>query len=159
FWLEFLYERSARRNETAKWNAPSSTWPKTGMLNYLLGNAVSRNDLKRAQWLLERGADPASKHFYSKRNLHTEAVLPGYTEMAALLQSFGDIAEQLRGHDAFLAACMQLDRDSASALAREHPHYLTHAAPFLHAAAADRVDIVTLLLGLGMSPDVADGTN
>ncbi|HEX5421120.1 MAG TPA: ankyrin repeat domain-containing protein [Gammaproteobacteria bacterium] len=44
-WLDFLYERSARRNETFKWTAPSSTWPNSGMLNYLLGNAVSRNDL------------------------------------------------------------------------------------------------------------------
>ena len=159
FWLDFLYERSARRNETAKWIAPSSTWPNAGMLNYLLGNAVSRNDLRRARWLLDRGADPATKHFYSKRNLHTEALLLGYTEMAALLQSFGDVAEELRGHDAFNVACMRLDRDTARALAHEHPEYLANAGPFLHAATLNRVDIATLLLDLGMSPDVADGTN
>jgi ankyrin repeat protein len=159
FWLDFLYERSARRNETTKWTAPSSTWPNAGMLNYLLGNAVSRNDLNRARWLLNHGADPTTKHFYSKRNLHTEALLLGYTEMAALLQSFGDVSEELRGHDAFHVACMRLDRSTASALAREHPEYLTNAAPLNHAAAANLVEIATLLLDLGMSPDVADGTN
>jgi len=86
-------------------------------------------------------------------------VLLGYTEMAALLQSFGDVAEELQGHDAFHAACVRLDRDTASALAQAHPEYLTNAAPLLHAAARDRVDIATMLLDLGMSPDVADATN
>jgi ankyrin repeat protein len=159
FWLDFLYERSARRNETAKWTAPSSTWPNEGMLGYLLGNAVTRNHLARARWLLEHGAAPATKHFYSKRNLHTEAVLSGHTEMAALLQSYADVAEELRGHDAFHAACMRLDRETASILAREHPEYLTNVAPLLHAATADRVDIATLLLDLGMSPNLGDSTN
>jgi ankyrin repeat protein len=159
FWLDFLYERSGRRNETAKWTAPSSTWPNAGMLSYLLGNAVTRNDLNRARWLLAHGADPAAKHFYSKRNLHTEAQLLGHTEMAALLRSYGDVAEELRGHDAFHVAVMRLDRDMANTLARAHPEYLTNAAPLLHAAAMDRVDIVTLLLDLGMSPDAGDETN
>jgi ankyrin repeat protein len=158
-WLDFLYARSARRNETGKWTAPSSTWPNDGMLNYLLGNAVTRNAVHRARWLLTRGADPGTKHFYTKRNVHTEAVLLGYTEMAALLLSFGDVAEELQGHDAFHAACMRLDRETASALARQHPEYLTIAAPLLHVASFDRVDIATLLLDLGVSPDVRDETN
>jgi ankyrin repeat protein len=159
FWLDFLYERSARRNETSKWTAPSSTWPNEGMLNYLLGNAVSRNDMNRARWLLTHGADPAAKHFYSKRSVHTEAVMLGYMEMASLLESFGDVAEELHGHDAFHAACMRLDRDTARTLARKHPEYLTNAAPLLHAATLGRLDIATLLLDLGMSPDVADENN
>jgi ankyrin repeat protein len=129
------------------------------MLNYLLGNAVTRHAVNRARWLLSRGADPATKHFYTKRSVHTEAVLLGYAEMAALLESFGDVAEELHGHDAFHAACMRLDRETASALARQHPEYLTIAGPLLHAASFDRVDIATLLLDLGMSPDVRDQTN
>ena len=159
FWLDFLYERSARRDETARWTAFSSTWPKVGMLSYLIGNAVTRNDLQRARWLLEHGADPAAKNFYSKRNLHTEALLLGYTEMAALLLRYGNVAEELRGPDAFHIACMRLDRDAARALAREHPEYLSQAHVFLHAAGRNQVDVVRLLLDLGMSPDVRDGTN
>lgn len=155
FWFDFLYERS----EKSKWSAPSATWPNSGMLNYLLGNIVTRNAVNRARWLLTRGADPGTKHFYSKRSVHTEAVLLGYTEMAQLLESFGNVAEELHGHDAFHAACMRLDRDTASALVREHPEYLTNAAPLLHAAAADRADIATMLLDLGMSPEVRDATN
>jgi ankyrin repeat protein len=54
---------------------------------------------------------------------------------------------------------MRLERETASALARQHPEYLTIAGPLLHAASFDRVDIATLLLDLGMSPDVRDQTN
>jgi len=159
FWLDFLYERSRQRDETSKWTAPSSQWPNDGMMNYLLGNAVIRNHLNRALWLLTHGAEPSAKHFYTKRNLHTEALLSGLTDMAALLRRYGDVAEELRGHDAFHVACMQLDRATARALAHEHPEYLTNAAPLLHAAMANRLDIATMLLDLGMSPNVADATN
>jgi ankyrin repeat protein len=120
---------------------------------------VTRNALTRARWLLEHGASPARKHFYTKRNLHTEAQLLGYTQMAELLLSYGDVAEELTGHDAFHAACMRLDRARARALADAHPEYLLNPAPFLQAATRDQVDVATLLLDLGMSPDVRDETN
>ena len=159
FWLDFLYERSARRNETSKWTATSSRWPESGMLDYLIGNAVTRNDLKRAKWLLTHGASPNATHYYTKRNVHTEARLHGFTEMADLLLSFGGTAETLRGHHAFQAACLRLDRDTAKALALEHPEYLLNHAPLQHAASHDLLEVATLLLDLGMSPDVADPTN
>jgi len=161
FWLDFLYERSARLQQTDLWTAPAppSTWPDAGMLTYLLGNAVTRNAITRARWQLERGADPSGRHFYTKRKLHTEAVLLGFTEMANLLLSFGAVAEPLNGHNAFQVACLRLDRDGAATMAREHPEYLLNATPLIQAAGRDLLEVATLLLDLGMSPDVSDPTN
>jgi hypothetical protein len=60
FWLDFLYSESERRHETHKWREAAVQWPQAGMLDYLLGNAVSGNRLKRALWLLEHGAHASS---------------------------------------------------------------------------------------------------
>jgi len=120
FWLDLLYDHCAQRNETGKWTAASSQWPKSSMLDYLLSNAVSGNALQRARWLLGRGASPRSRHYYSKRNLHTEALLRGNTEMAAVLLQSGGIAEPLEGREAFQVACLRMDRDTAARLAARH---------------------------------------
>lgn len=159
FWLDFLYGRGARLNETHKWTAESATWPKSSMLNYLLGNIVSRSAIERAKWLLARGASPNSTHGYTKRKVHMEAVLLGFTEMADLLRDAGAVPETLRGPEEFLAACMRSDLDTVAKLAREQRGYLKHAAPLIQAAERDLIDVATLLLDLGMSPDVADATN
>ncbi len=159
FWLDFLYDRCAQRNETHKWTASSPQWPKSSMLDYLLTNAVSQNSLQRARWVLTRGANPRSPHYYSKRNLHTEALLKGHTEMAALLLKSGGITETLEGHDAFQVACLRLDRDAAASLVAKHPEYLRSPAPLMWAASHDLRDVAELLLDLGMSPDVANHTN
>lgn len=159
FWLQFLYERSAQRNETRKWVEPSSTWPRIGMLTYLLSNAVTRNAVRRASWLLERGADARSAHHHTKRNLHSEALIHGFVEMAELLARFGATQETLSGRDAFQAACMRLDRQAAEALAKQHPEYLRYAEPLKLAAAKDNVAVATFLLDFGVSPNVADITN
>jgi uncharacterized protein len=159
FWLDFLYERSARSNGTHKWTATSSSWPQSGMLDYLIGNAVTRSALERARWLLARGADPNTTHYYTKRKVHTEARLLGFVEMAELLQHAGAVPETLRGRDEFRAACMRADLEAIAALAHAHPEYLQDGACLIHAAGRDLVDVARLLLDLGMSPDVRDVNN
>jgi ankyrin repeat protein len=159
FWLDFLYDRSARRNEMHKWRDPSSTWPERGILTYLLSLDVSRNRMQRAVWLLDRGADATSDHYYSKRSLHTEAMLGGFSEMAALLERFGAKPAALTDRDAFQAACMRLDRETANKLAQENPQFLRDPEPLLHAAQRDLLEVATFLLDLGVSPDVANQEN
>jgi uncharacterized protein len=159
FWSDFLYDRCAQRNETHKWNGTSEHWPESGVINWLLSYAVSINGIKRAQWALARGADPNRPHFYSKRNLHTEAMRQGHVEIADLLVRSGAVAQPLQGHDAFLAACIRLDWRSATTLAREHPEHLRNAASLMVAATRDLLELATFLLDLGMSPDVADADN
>jgi ankyrin repeat protein len=159
FWLDFLYERSARANEAHKWTAVSEQWPHSGMLNYLLGNAVTRGAIERAKWLLARGASADATHFYTKRKVHTEAVLLGFTAMADLLRDAGAVPEALHGRDELRAACMRAKLDAVAALARRHPEYLNDADTLIQVAERDLVDVATLLLDLGMSPDVRNHTN
>ncbi len=85
---------------------------------------MSRNHLKRARWLLERGADAQTLHYYAKRKVHTVAQLHGYPDMAALLRSYGATPERFDGYDAFVAACMSLDSEHARQLVQQHPEFL-----------------------------------
>jgi len=159
FWREFLYDRSARRHETHRWTEGSAAWPQAGLLTYLLSNDVTRNRIHRAEWLLTRGADASSAHYYSKRPLLTEALLNGFTAMAALLERFGAKPQPLSDRDAFQVAAMRLDLETATELVRGHPEFLRDAEPLLHAAGRDMLEVTTFLLDLGVSPDVANKDN
>lgn len=128
------------------------------MLDYLIGNAVSRNHVKRTRWLLEHGAQATARHSYSKRNLHTEALLGGFTALAQLLLDFGAQPETLDGVHAFHVACMSGDRDTAQRLTAVDPEYLKYPGPMYNASESDRTDVVELLLELGVSPDVEHGS-
>jgi ankyrin repeat protein len=160
FWLDFLYSRSAQRGETHKWTEPSTRWPKSAMVDFLLIMAVHRNHIRRAQWALSHGANPRHRHpYYATRNLHTEAIVNGYTQIADLLLQFGGLADALYGHQAFQAACVRLDRDAAAKLSDSHPEYLLNPEPLMLAASRDLKEVAELLLDLGVSPDVANATN
>jgi ankyrin repeat protein len=156
FWLDFLYSRSAAAGDAERWRSQEG-WPASGMLDYLLGNAVSRNHVKRARWLLERNAHATALHFYTKRNLHTEALLGGFTELAQLLAEFGARREALDDVQAFQAACMSGDGETARRLLAAHPELRRFPRPLYQAADRDRTDVAELLLELGVSPDVEHG--
>ncbi|HEX7914675.1 ankyrin repeat domain-containing protein [Rudaea sp.] len=159
FWLEYLYALSERRGEAGRWSAPSSQWPQAGMLDYLLGNAVNRNQLVRAQWLLAHGAAAQGNNYYSKRPHHTEAILQGHVGMADLLVRHGARAQPLGDREAFVAACAGADAANAQRLAHEHPEFLDDPTALIQAAEQRRADVATLLLDLGMSPDVRRADN
>jgi len=156
YWLDFLYSRSDAAGDAGRWRSKDA-WPTSGMLDYLIGNAVSRNHLKRTRWLLEHGAHATAPHSYSKRNLHTEAMLGGFTELAQLLVEFAAQPEPLDDTHAFQAACMRADRDEARHLLAAHPELRRFPGPMYQAADRDRVDVAELLLELGVSPDVEHG--
>lgn len=159
-WLEYLWLQSERRGRLDAWrtveaaaiggNIPLS------VLDYLLGNAVTQDHRRRARWLLLRGADPNSRHAYSKRPQREESLIRGHTEKARLLERHGAKTTALEGRSAYQAACMALDHEAAQALVREHPDYLRDPEPMLTAARAGRADVVALLLDLGVDVDVAD---
>jgi uncharacterized protein len=159
-WLDFLCMRSAQRGESGKWTELSARWPKIPIVDFLLIMAVHRNHISRAQWALSHRANPRCQHpYYARRNLHTEAIVNGHTQIADLLLQFGGLADTLDGHQAFQAACVRLDRDAAVKLADSHPEYLSNPQPLLLAASRDLREVADLLLDLGTSPDVADATN
>ena len=153
-WLDLLYSYDVRSGTTARWN--ESRAGQFGQLDYLLGNAVVRDHVRRVEWLLAHGANPRTKDLYTKRNLHTLAVLHGHAQMAVLLARAGAEAEELGGREAFQAACLRLDVGTARALAGQHPEYLNKPAALLMAARTGRVEVVELLLDLGTPADVAD---
>jgi ankyrin repeat protein len=123
-----------------------------------MGNAVDRNHVKRVAWLLAHGANPRTVHGYTKRNLHTCALLQGHSAIAELLAKAGAQPETLQGREAFQAACLQLDVETARTLAEQHPEYLHNGATLLTAARHGRADVIDLLLALGTSVN-SEGAN
>ena len=155
-WLDLLYEYDERAGNTGRWNEGRDGL--LGQLDYLLGNAVDRNHVKRVAWLLDHGASPQTKHAYTKRNLHTSAVLQGHAPVAELLAKAGTQVETLEGQEAFQAACLRLDVETARGLAQRHPEYLQNGTTLMTATRAARTDVIELLLELG-TPIDATGPN
>ena len=175
WFLEMAYAHALETGRLSEWEDPN--WPMFDMGGYgtgarfLLGSAIDRNDLELARWILEHDANPnappprrrkshtvdASARL-SDRSLYEVAVLKGATEIAELLTGYGAVrsAVALDGEEAFMAACLRLDRTKAAALLEGHPEYLSSPKPMALAAARDADDVVKLLLDLGMSPDIED---
>jgi ankyrin repeat protein len=175
WFLEMAYANAVKTGRTTDWKSPD--WPMFDMGGYgcgarfLLGGAVDRNNLQLARWILEHGANPnappprrRNRHTVdasarlSDRSLLEVAMIKGALGIAELLSTFGAVgrAVALDGEEAFMAACLRLDRTTAEVLLKGHPEYLSSPKPMSIAAARDRDDIVNLLLALGMSPEIED---
>jgi ankyrin repeat protein len=160
-WNERLWARSAARGETASWNDPEHK-PKLGgrfglgALDYLLGNAVGQDHVRRAEWLLEHGAHPNAVHAYSGHPLHEMAQLDGFSQIQSLLERYGGTPARLQGAAAFQAACMRMDVGLARSLAAEHPEFAQAPAPMLKAAINGRAEVVELLLSLGANANATE---
>jgi uncharacterized protein len=169
WFLKLIYDEAVRRGRKADWDDPE--WSMLDMGGYgsgarfLLGNAVARNSLDSAEWMLAHGANPNAApprdRRMSKRTLYEEAVRNGFSDMAELLARHGATRSEvaLEGIEAFSAACFRLDREAAEALLARHPEYLKSTQTIFAAAKRDRPDVVELLLDLGVSPNVADREN
>lgn len=92
FWLEFLWNESARRRETGKWTGPAPAElggeKCPSALDYLLGNAIPEH-FERARWLLEHGADAGGVHFYSGEPHIQRALKAGRKDVVQLLVAHG----------------------------------------------------------------------
>ena len=160
-WNERLWARSAARGETAQWNDPEHK-PKLGgrfglgALDYLLGNAVGQNHVRRTAWLLEHGAHATAVHAYTGRPLHEMAQLDGFAEIQALLERHGALPVALEGVHAFQAACMRMDVAAARATAAAHPDYARAPGPIMTAASNGWAEVVELLLSLGADANATD---
>ncbi len=166
--LKLIHEYSLKAGREADWSDPE--WSMLDMGGYgtgarwFLNIALKNNDRELAEWVLSHGASanaaPAQDPRMSRRSLHDEAVRNGLTEMANLLVRHGaaPATVSLDGVEAFTAACFRLDRDEAQSIHATHPEYMRSTAPMFAATKRDRVEVVELLLDLGTSPDVEDGT-
>jgi ankyrin repeat protein len=125
-------------------------------LDYLLGNAVGQNHVRRTAWLLERGADPGTSHWQTGGSLLALAELSGFREIAELLGAHGAVLPRLSGAEALIAACMRHDRPRASALLTAEPDLIRDPHPLLAAAAHGETAATEMLLSLGADPQALD---
>ncbi|WP_044561771.1 ankyrin repeat domain-containing protein [Azospirillum sp. B4] len=160
FWLEWLWAESAKRGGTGKWTGPAPDAlggrKARSAVDYLLGNAVANNHLRRAQWLLEHRAQATGVNFYSRQPVIKHALVHGHEAMVDLLVRHGAVRPTLTEDEAFVAAAAAGDVATLRRLARAHPEFLRAIAPMSIAIQSGHADRVAALLDLGMSPDVAD---
>jgi len=159
-WYQALWDRCSAGGRLEAWRVPGKGRlggaKDFSTLDYLLGNAVGQNHLARAEWLLERGANPNCGSFYSGQPLDVMARLSGFLEMAALLERRGVRPAPLSGLHAFQAACMAVDRAEAQALLAADPSLIDRPQPLLAAAELGNEPAVELLLSLGARLDRLD---
>ena len=168
WWLALVYEHTIHTARAAAWNTPD--WPMFDMGNYgsgarfLLETAVKKRDLRLAEWLLARGANPnalpARDQRFPKRSLYELALTEGLPEMAELLARHGAARSTpaLDETERFIDATLRLDREGAHALLAAHPDYLASPAALFEAARRDRPDTLALLLELGVPLEIQDRT-
>ena len=157
-WLDVLWTHSERLGVTNPWREVSKQriGGHRGMspIDFMLSHAVSHNHMRRAEWLLMRGASANGIHVDSRRRLRDEALVHGNDAMAELLLRYGAADEPLQGIVAFQVACRRLDRNEARRLSQAHPEFLRDSELILSAARQSRLDIIELLLELGMDVDI-----
>lgn len=162
--LELIHRESMKRGREADWAEPEWRMLEMGGYGcgawYLLNSALKGNGLRLAEWMLSHGASPNPPRASDQRTpagtLYEQAIRTGLMDFAELLAHYGapramPVVDPARD---FAAACFAVDRERARALVAEHPDYLRDPGPLFAAAERDRVDVVTLLLDLGISPDL-----
>ena len=153
YWYDRLWRHCEARDKADQWRSAGEVSLGHGFglstLDYLLGNAVGQNHIVRAEWLLDRGADPNAAHAYTRQPLHKLAQLSGFADIQALLERCGAAPVSLSGEEAFRAACLRHDAHDARTVLAAEPD-LARTSPALHAAAGfGDAEAVGLLLELG----------
>lgn len=157
-WLDFLFRHSEARGEAARWASLAEKalgGGKRNTVDYLLGNAVNQNHLRRAEWLLRHGADPDGHNAYTDHAHHQVAQFKGFAAMADLLERHGARPVPIPSAAAFHVACLRLDEAGARALAEAQPEYLQDPGPLLLGAGQNRPEVIRLALDLGVPVDLA----
>jgi ankyrin repeat protein len=144
-WLDFM-ERHGR---------PATTWTET--IGLLIERATAENHLRRARWVLTHGDARAA--LQSRPQLYRHAMVRGFTDVAELLVAHGAERVTLTGEEAFCAAATRLDRAALETLLRDNARLARSCSALFVAAEHNRVEMATLLLDLGVSPDVRSHTN
>jgi ankyrin repeat protein len=150
-WLDLLFAYGLGARDPINWSP--GVEPAGAILDYLLVAAVSRGQGKRIASLLDRGADPNARSTYDGKTCYQHALLTGRADVATRLLDRGARRETLSARDAFVAACMRLDRSEAQELLDGHREFLDVVDPLTDAAGNGNTAAVRLFLDLGMDPN------
>lgn len=145
-WLELFLSRGLGPEDRANWTEDDST----GILDYLLGQAVRQGFLDRAALLLARGASPNGRNHYNRRAHLENALLDGHVDIAALLVRHGATPAALSPAEELRAACLRGDDRAVRARWPEGISGRDDTGTLLAAAAHGRLPAVRLLLELGV---------
>ena len=166
WWLQLTWDHSVAAGRQQDWADPELPIFDMGGYGtgarFLLWTAIRKNDSALAEWLLARGANPNAPPpraaTLPQISLYRYALLEGRHEIAELLLRHGAMREEMAFDDeqAFVAACVRLDREAAGALVSAHSGYVRTAHFLLAAAERDRADAVELLLDFGTPIDIQD---
>ena len=110
---------------------------------YFILNAARRKRPRLAEWALTHGAGPdarTSSHpkFKPRLTLYEQATLERRTEMADLLARYGAARSVpvLSAEEAFVAACLRMDREAVRSQLEAHPEYLQSETAIFRSGAA-----------------------
>ena len=166
WWLRLVHARTQDGERGRAWRDPDwrmfDMGPYGSGARFLLWIAIEKNDAGLAEWVLTHGANPnaapARDPRFSKRSLYQDAVREDRAAIAELLLRHGAarIPLVLEGEEAFVAACLALDRAAVAEQLQQHPEYLASPKALFAAAQRDRADAVSLLLDLGTPIELED---
>ncbi|HXC58321.1 MAG TPA: ankyrin repeat domain-containing protein, partial [Steroidobacteraceae bacterium] len=105
-WLRLFVERGLKAGEPANWD-PAETEP---IFDFLVSQVVMQGQIDLVRFLLEHGANPDAINRYNHRSAHTNALMGGRADIAALLEQYGAKALPLSIEDQFRVACGLHDR-------------------------------------------------
>jgi ankyrin repeat protein len=165
WWLTLTWEFSVAAGRQADWADPELSIFNMGGYGsgarFLLWLAIRKDDRALAEWLLARGANPNAASPRAKTlpqmSLLRYAQLEGRDQIAHLLRVHGAAPDEIHDdEEAFVAACVRMDREAVAAMVQRHPEYLRTPHFLFAAAERNRADVLSMLLDLGTPVNVQD---
>lgn len=159
-WYDLFWRLCDEKGQLDRWRIPGEGrlghHVGKNSLDYLLGNAVGQNHVRRAEWLLDHGADANATHHQTHGSLLALAQLSGFVDMAALLEARGATKPAFSGIEALVAVSMRHDRAALRALLTDQPALIRSPFLLLAAAAHGNAGATALLLAEGADPHGVD---